>query len=257
MGREMSLEFASRGANVVLSSNIEAEIGAVAAECESLAGRAIAVVADVTDESDLSDLVDAAVGEFAGVDGLVNNAGVIRASVVSDRGTLSDITMDDWNQIMDVNLGGTVRGMKAVIPVMSHARRGSIINLSSGTVRAPLPGLGPYTTSKFAIEGITKIAALELQEFGIRVNAIQPGGPVNTALMSPEMGQEVRSRLHQPSVIRKCAAWLLGDESSLLSGRSFVALEWNRERGLVECPCPSCTTRDLNPGASTWSSSAR
>ena len=84
--------------------------------------------------------------------------------------------------------------------------------------------------------------ALELWDVGIRVNCLQPGGPVDTALIPPDFPEELRAALHRPSVIRSCAAWLMGEDARMMTGRSFVASEWNKERGIVDCPCDTCTT---------------
>lgn len=248
MGREMALELASRGAAVVVSSDNLAEVSAVASECTFAGGSALPVHADVTSDDHIAALVEETVGTFGGVDVLINNAGIGQGQVAPDpeRRNLVDLSMEQWERIMEVNVSGTVRCSKAVIPGMLERGEGSIVNLTSGTVRFPLPGISAYTTSKWAIEGLTKVMALELEEFGIRVNCLQPGGPVDTALIPPDFPGDLRAKLHRPSVIRSSAAWLVGDDSAMMTGRSFVATEWNKERAIVDCPCDRCTTRTAN-----------
>ena len=145
LGREMCLEFTSRGATVIASSNVVDEIEAVADECAQ-GGFAEAIPADVTVDDDVHDLVRTTIERHGRVDVLVNNAG-IGIDVVApdpDRRLLPDLTMDQWGQVMAVNLGGT----SAVLPAMIARGSGSIVNLSSGTVRSPLPRIAAYTTSK-------------------------------------------------------------------------------------------------------------
>ncbi len=246
MGREICLELAGRGAAVVVSSNVEEQIDAVAGACRQAGGTAMAITADVTDDAQVEALVSGAVAEYGAVDVLFNNAGIGQHVIAPDpaRRRFQDLDIDRWNRLMDVNVAGVVRTMLAVIPVMEAAGGGSIVNLTSGTVRFPVAGISAYTTSKFAVEGITKVAALDLEAARIRVNCLQPGGPVDTALIPDDYPPAAREALHRPSVIRSCAAWLASSESQMMTGRSFVAVEWNKERAIVDCPCNRCTTID-------------
>ena len=188
LGREMRLEMAGAGASVVVASRNLAEVEAVAAECRQAGGAALAVRADVTDADQVAEMVEQTVVAYGGVDVLVNNAGIGQGQIAPDpdKRRFMDLTTDQWNMIMDVNLMGTVRCSQAVIPLMLQQGGGAIINLTSGTVRFPLAGISAYTTSKWAIEGLTKLMALELEGDHIRVNCVQPGGPVDTALIPPD-----------------------------------------------------------------------
>jgi NAD(P)-dependent dehydrogenase (short-subunit alcohol dehydrogenase family) len=123
---------------------------------------------------------------------------------------------------------------------MVGAGAGSIVTFTSGTVRAPRPGLGAYVASKAGIEGLTRCAALELEGTGVRANLLQPGGMTDTAFFPPSVGAAERASMHSPAVIRDCAVYLAGDESAGVTGREFVAADWNRERGLRLCPCAVC-----------------
>jgi 3-oxoacyl-[acyl-carrier protein] reductase len=248
MGREMCLEMASAGASVVVSSRNLAEVEAVAAECRSAGGTALAVRADVTDANEVAAMVEQTVAEYGGVDVLVNNAGIGQGQIAPDpdKRRFVDLTTQQWELIMDVNLMGTIRCAQAVIPLMAQNGGGAIINLTSGTVRFPLAGISAYTTSKWAIEGLTKLMALELEDDHIKVTCLPPGGPVDTALIPPDFPADLRTTLHRPSVIRSCAAWLASDEAQMMTGRSFVACEWNKERGLIDCPCDRCTIPTAN-----------
>ena len=251
LGREMCLEMASAGASVVAASRNMAQVEAVADECRSVGGTAVAMRCDVTDTGEVIAMIDQTVAEYGGIDVLVNNAGIGQGQVAPDpsQRRFVDLTTDQWDLIINVNLMGTIRCSQAVIPLMVQRGGGAIINLTSGTVRFPLAGISAYTTSKWAIEGLTKVMALELEQDHIRVNCLQPGGPVDTALIPADFPTDLRSTLHRPSVIRSCAAWLASDEARMMTGRSFVACEWNKERGLVDCPCDRCTRPTANLAA--------
>ena len=140
-----------------------------------------------------------------------------------------------------MNLTGTFLCAREVLPHMIERGSGSIVTFSSGTVGTPLPGLAAYVSSKAGIEALTKVLALEVGEYGIRVNALQPGGPTDTPFFSPWATAEERARMHEPGVIRGVALYLASDESRGVTGQSLVATEWNRARGLRLCSCPACS----------------
>jgi 3alpha(or 20beta)-hydroxysteroid dehydrogenase len=124
---------------------------------------------DVTSESDWASAVECAEQEFGHVSILVNNAGV------AETAPLEETTLAQWRRILDVNLTGSFLGIKSVVPSMCKAKGGNIVNISS---RAGLVGIereGSYTASKWGVRGLTKVAALELGHYGIRVNSVHPG----------------------------------------------------------------------------------
>ncbi len=244
IGREICLEYAARGAAVVVASNEPAQIDAVAEQAVDAGGQAIACAADVTQDQAVAALVEATTTQFGPPDVLVNAAAIGQTAIAPDRESRAFEAVEwvQWERLLDVNLGGTVRSMLAVLPEMKRSGGGSIINFTSGTVRYPLAGISAYTTSKYAIEGLSKVTAIELEPYGIRVNSLQPGGPTDTALIPDDYPAELRSDIHQPSVIRSSAAWLASDDSKMMTGRSFVAMDWNKERAIVDCPCTRCAT---------------
>lgn len=245
MGREMCLEYAAEGASLAVVSNVPEQIESVAAECRALGAKAIAIAADVTSDAEVAAMVDRTVAEFGRIDTIVCNAGIGTNHVGPKQHLhIADVTNDMFARVLEVNVMGVVRCARAVIPTMVAQGSGVILATSSGTVRRPYPGLGAYISSKFAVEGFVKVLAQELEPQNIRVNTIQPGGTVDTGLIGVEIGADERKKYHQPSVIRKMAAWIASDEARYITGRSMVAMEWNKERGLVLCPCDRCSTRD-------------
>jgi len=170
LGAEFAVALAKAGAAVVVG-----DVVSTAATCEiirSNAGRVKGMMLDVTSSSSVQAFIDRAISEFGQLDILVNNAAI---SGTIQLGALSDISSEDWDRVMTVNVRGTFECIKAAIPPMKLRGYGKIINLSSGTAIKGSPGQPHYVASKGAIIALTRAAARELGEFGIRVNALAPG----------------------------------------------------------------------------------
>ena len=243
LGREIALEYAREGACVGVLSIIQVQVASVVEECKAFGGAAIGACADVTLEVDVRDFVEKTVRRFGRLDILVNAAGIDLTDLDFESRLIQNLSLEAWRSVFRVNVEGTFLCTREAVPHMIRTDGGSIINFSSGTVRFPIQAYGPYTSSKFAIEGFTKVAAQELEKHNIRVNCLQPGGVTDTAIVPEWMKLEHPSQLHEPAVIRACAAYLASDESAFVTGRSLVATEWNKERNIVLCPCPTCRTR--------------
>lgn len=182
---------------------------------------------DVGSEEDWAAAVAEAVDAFGHLDVLVNNAGVLHFSA------LTDTTLADFERVIRVNQTGTFLGMRAVVPAMRAAGGGSIVNTSSIEGVSAAPTLVAYTASKFAIRGMTKVAALELGEFGIRVNSVHPG-MIDTLMVQDAAGgiemdlewigrKLALRRVGKPAEIAALVLFLAGDESSYCTGAEFVA----------------------------------
>jgi NADP-dependent 3-hydroxy acid dehydrogenase YdfG len=152
------------GARLVLAARRQDRVQALAAEL----GDAIAVRCDVTDQAQVGALVDAALAAFGRVDVLVNNAGQ------GLQATIEEIGLDDFRAVLELNLIAPLAAMQAVLPVMRRQQAGSIVNVSSGTTFADVPGTGGYVASKIALERLSAIARNELEGTGIRVSTIIP-----------------------------------------------------------------------------------
>jgi 3alpha(or 20beta)-hydroxysteroid dehydrogenase len=178
---------------------------------------------DVSSEQDWAD----AVGKAGRLDVLVNNAGVLHFSA------LADTKLDDYERVIRINQIGAFLGMRAVVPAMREAGGGSIVNVSSIEGLAAAPYLVAYAASKFAIRGMTKVAAMELGEHGIRVNSVHPGmidtDMVRDAAGGAELdlapiGRKVAlRRVGRPEEIAGLVVFLASDESSYCTGAEFVA----------------------------------
>jgi NAD(P)-dependent dehydrogenase (short-subunit alcohol dehydrogenase family) len=162
--------FAEAGANVVA-----ADVAAASEAGAELAEKAgcVFVAADVTSDDDWAALVSRANDEFGRVDALVNNAAIYQG--LGAKRPLTELTSDDWDTVLRVNVRGAWQGIKAVVPVMRAAGGGRIVNISSSTARMGVPGFAHYVASKAAVEGLTRAAARELGPDGITANAVAPG----------------------------------------------------------------------------------
>ncbi len=218
--------FVESGASVVLADR-RMELGdTLTTELnEAGPGRAVFVEADIAEESGWAAIIRA-LDAFGGVvDILVNCAGIIRVA------RLEDLELDTLRKVLETNLIGTFLGMKAVSALMKENGGGSIINFSSPQGLEGREGFSAYAASKFAIRGLTRCAAIELGEFGIRVNDVVPG-PTRTAMTERQgwtdadydaaYGGYPLGRLGEPSEVAAMCLFLASDESSFCTGSDFV-----------------------------------
>ncbi|MGP4019609.1 glucose 1-dehydrogenase [Saccharopolyspora sp. 5N708] len=220
-GAATARRFVAEGARVLVA-DVADELGAALAE--ELGPDAVYQHLDVGSEDDWVDAVRAA-RELGSVNVLVNNAGVLHFA------ELADTSLADYERVIRVNQIGTFLGMREVIPAMSDGG-GSIINVSSVEGLGGMPLLVAYSASKFAIRGMTKVAAMELGPKGIRVNSVHPGA-IDTQMISDAVGGPVPmdyvgkrvalGRVGQPEEIAALAVFLASDESSYCTGAEFIA----------------------------------
>jgi 3alpha(or 20beta)-hydroxysteroid dehydrogenase len=215
--------FAQRGAKVMLCDLLDAEGQAVAAE---IGANAAYLHLDVSSESDWKQVVKATVEKFGKLDVLVNNAGIVKVTA------LEACPLQEYLQVVQINQVGVFLGMRAVVEPMKQVGGGAIVNISSIDGLIGMTGGTAYCASKFAVRGMTKVAALELGKYGIRVNSIHPGGiltpMVTGAGLNAEMASEIFGkvplrRIGQPEEIATLAAYLASDEASYSTGSEFIA----------------------------------
>lgn len=177
-GEQTARLLVDEGARVVVADILDEPGEAVAAD---LGDAGCFVHLDVSSESSWSSAIDAAVSRFGGLDALVNNAGLFRMEA------LEDTPLEGFERLIRVNQIGPFLGMRAAVPAMK-ARGGSIVNISSVDGLSAKNGLVAYASTKWALRGMTRVAALELGKYGIRVNAVCPeaGGPEMRAPYVPE-----------------------------------------------------------------------
>jgi 3alpha(or 20beta)-hydroxysteroid dehydrogenase len=222
MGASHARLLVAEGAKVVIGDILDDDGGALADE---LGAAAHYVHLDVTQPSEWAAAADAAAEEFGKLNVLVNNAGII------NYGPLKTFDLTKWRQILDVNVTGTLLGIQAVIDPMIAAGGGSIINISSIEGLRGAAWVHGYVTSKWAVRGLTKSAALELAPNNIRVNSIHPGF-IRTK-MTEKLPQDLLNiplgRPGEPQDVSMFVLFLASNESSYATAAEFVV-----DGGLVE-----------------------
>lgn len=225
IGRACALALAREGARVAVADVDEAGGADTVAAIDAGGGEAFFRRADVGVTADMRELVQETVSRWGRLDVLVNNAGVAIA------GSVTQISEDDWERVLSVNLSGVWRGMRFAIPEMLKNGGGSVINTSSVQSVVGFRGWAGYAASKGGINGLTRQAAVDYAAQGIRVNAVLPGTiltPMNERIMAtaPDPSQVERDwlslhpvgRLGQPEEVAALVVFLASDESSFITG---------------------------------------
>lgn len=227
IGKATALAFAREGAAVVAAARREVETEETARRIRDAGGRAIAVATDVSDERQVQALVDTAIRTFGRIDIAFNNAGVFGAEP-----PVHEVAADYWDSIMGINLKGTWLCMKHEIAAMLAQGSGSIVNMSStagltGWSAAPL-----YAASKFGVIGLTKSAALQYAQAGIRINAVCPAFTRIESIDSmvaqvPRADRKMKAsiplgRLGTMEEIAEAVVWLSSEAASFCVGHALV-----------------------------------
>lgn len=245
IGLGIALEFAREGARVVIGGR-NAETGAAGVkEIEQAGGEALFVKCDVAEMADLDAIVEAAVEHFGRLDIYVANAGINDSSKTH----FLDITPDQYDRIMDVNLKGMFfGGQKAAQQMIRQEQGGVIINMSSVMAYLALDAQVVYTVSKGGIQQLTKVQAVALAPHNIKVNAMAPG-PIETELMrrvgsDKELMDTILSRTPQgrigtPRECGRLAVFLASEDSDFIFGQSIYI---DGGRGFQAFPAPGYHT---------------
>ncbi|MEX0831119.1 MAG: SDR family oxidoreductase [Nitriliruptoraceae bacterium] len=231
LGEAAAHRLAAEGAKVVL---VDIDGDAVAAAAESVGSGAISVTADVSTEEGVANYIKAALDAHGRIDLFFNNAGIEGRTA-----PIADAEIEWFDKVIAVNLRGVYLGLQSVLRTMrDQGDGGAIVNTSSVAGLRGFAGLAPYTASKHGVMGLTKAAAIEAAEFGVRVNAVNPG-PISTGMMDRiETGlsnggdtQAVHDqfaslnpmgRYGTPDEVANLVAWLLSDEASYSSGCAYL-----------------------------------
>jgi NAD(P)-dependent dehydrogenase (short-subunit alcohol dehydrogenase family) len=227
IGRAFAKAFAAAGAIAVIAELNEQKARAVAREIESFGGRAMVVATDVSQAESAEQMAAAVKRELGRIDILVNNAGIF--STLKMR-PFEEIPLDEWDQVMRVNVTGVMLCCRAVTPFMRDAQWGRIINMSSGSISLGRPNYLHYTTSKSALIGMTRSMARELGPYSITVNAILPG-PVFTEIpretVTPAqkqvlVGMQSIPRAQEPRDLVGTLLFLGSEGSAFVTGQSIT-----------------------------------
>lgn len=184
LGEVTARYLAERGAKVVLGARRAERLANLVAEIKASGGDAIAVTTDVTKRADVENLVQQGLKAFGKIDAIVNNAGVMPLSM------MSELRVDEWEQTIDVNVKGVMYGVAAVLPLMTAQQSGHIINLSSVAGLKVSATSAIYSASKFAVKAMSEGLREEVAPLGIRVTTIYPGA-INTELTHSVQNEQV------------------------------------------------------------------
>jgi len=225
IGRAISHGLAEAGADVVCTSRRTEQVETAAAEIEALGRRTLRVASDVSDKPSLSNLLDECVAAFGKVDILVNSAGRTK------RTPSLEVTEDEWNEIMETNLTGTLRACQVFGGHMVANGYGRIINIASLSTFVSLFEVAAYAASKAAVASLTKSLAIEWAKNGVNVNAIAPGvfrTALNTKLLDETpRGQEFLTRtpmgrFGNVDELAGAAVFLASEAASFVTGEVLV-----------------------------------
>ncbi|MFH1125093.1 MAG: 3-oxoacyl-ACP reductase family protein [Pseudomonadota bacterium] len=218
IGRAYANVFAEEGAKVVVAEINEPNAKTVAMEITDKGLIATAIVTDVSNEGSVAEMVKRTVEKYGRIDILINNAGILNAIEVRP---IEELSLEEWNRVIGVNLTGMFLCCKAVAPIMKSQKQGKIINISSGVVMVGRPYYPHYVASKAGVIGLTRALARELGDWNIHVNAVAPG-PVTTEVPQTTITRdEVKALVALQCIKREeTPEELLGPVMFLASGES-------------------------------------
>lgn len=224
VGRGIALELSRAGCRVAVNDVAAADAAAAATvdQINALGGDAFAVFGSVSDAADVNEMFAAVLARFPRLDILVNNAGVQTWK------PFLDVTEEEWDLVIDTNLKGCFLNSQAAARHMKEHGGGAIVNIGSGCNKVAFPDLVAYTASKGGIEMLTKVAAVELGRYGIRVNCVAPGA-IEVERTRREGGDFARiwsevtplGRIGAPADIGQAVVYLASAEASFVTGQTL------------------------------------
>ena len=227
IGLATAKAFGEAGASVVLADRREDAVRAAAEGLSASGGKALAVRCDVTDDTQVASMIDRTVSAFGRLDAAFNNAGVIQRRVDT-----AEISGDEWDRVMAINLRGVWSCMKHELPQMLRNGGGAIVNCSSIGGVIGVPGLAAYHAAKHGVIGLTKTAALEYATRKIRINAVCPG-TINTPMAESLTGGDPKilaeflkdepiGRIAEPEEVAAAVLWLCSPGASYVVGHALL-----------------------------------
>jgi NAD(P)-dependent dehydrogenase (short-subunit alcohol dehydrogenase family) len=227
IGRATAIAYAHQGAKVVIAGRRVIEGEETIKKIKDAGGEAFFMPTDIAQESDVKAMVDKTVEVFGHLDIAFNNAGSY-----GENPSLSDQLDSEYERIMDVNVKGVWLSMKYEIAQMLSQKSGAIVNTSSILGVVAMPSVPLYTASKYAVEGLTKAAALQYAQSGIRINTVGPGA-IETAMFEKATdgqdeakaymaGLHPMGRVGKPSEVANAVLWLSSDHASFVTGETLI-----------------------------------
>jgi NAD(P)-dependent dehydrogenase (short-subunit alcohol dehydrogenase family) len=227
IGRAAALEFAHRGAKVVVA-DVTTQGNATVEQIEKMHGHAIFVQVDVSQPAGVQDLIHETMQTYGRLDFAFNNAGIEGASA-----SVADMAVADWHRVIEVNLSGVFYSMKYELPAILKSGGGAIVNMSSILGQVGFTNASAYTASKHGVIGLTKAAALEYSAQGIRVNAVCPafiatpmleraGITSDPAVRASMEAMHPIGRLGEAEEVAKVVTWLCSPDASFVTGEAIL-----------------------------------
>lgn len=220
LGRALAEGFGEAGARLVLCARGKSALLEVAGQLEAQGVEVEAGAVDVSSAASVAGLVARAAERFGPITTLVNNA-----SILGPRVPLREHALDEWRQVLDVNITGTLIPIQAVLPGMREEGRGSIINVSSGVGNVARERWGAYAISKWGVEALARNLALEEEAAGIRVNIVDPGR-LRTRMRQEAYPEEDPKNPAPPDNAVPVFLWLASERARGVTGERFQALDW-------------------------------
>jgi NAD(P)-dependent dehydrogenase (short-subunit alcohol dehydrogenase family) len=236
IGKAIAIGFARAGADIIAVSRTLTEIEETARTANLAGRRALAIQADVSRVEDVERLAQQVRRHFGRLDILVNNA-ALRMNHLGKKDSyyipFVNLTIDDWDSTINVNLRGPFLCIKELLPLIRTNGAGSIINISAGGGKRGMPGRVPYCASKFGLEGLTQSLALEFQSFNIAVNALSPG---KHSILTDEAKRDQLQRtpaalFMRPEMMLAPAIFLAIQDGHGTTGQHIEALDWVTRNG--------------------------
>jgi len=215
IGKAIAVAYAREGAKLAICARTASEIEETTSEIRALGGECVGLVCDVSLEEPVATLARNVEERFGSVDVLVNNAGVMTRPT-----PIAEFEVRKWDYTIAVNLRGPFLVSRAILPLMTRNKSGSIINVSSSFGRGAYANFGAYATSKWGIEGFTQTLAAEVRSCNIRVNSVEPG------YVATKLTLYHGSR---PESVTDVFVFLASDESKGITGRMLSSSGWKTE----------------------------
>ncbi|MCO8305051.1 MULTISPECIES: SDR family NAD(P)-dependent oxidoreductase [Streptomyces] len=225
IGRATAIELARQGATVTVTDIDEATAAETTEMIRKDGGEALAVTVDIADEDSVRAAVERTVTAYGGLDFAVNNAGM-----ASHHQQLDQMTLDQFERVVHVNLAGTFLCMKYELPALRRRGGGAIVNIASNGGLYAIPTAPAYVAAKHGIVGLTKVAAVDYAPHGIRVNAVCPGPTLTAGFEKVAAGTDMIARqaaitplgrLATPEEAAAAAVWLCSDAASYVTGTAM------------------------------------
>ncbi len=241
IGKALALGFARAGARVIVASRTLCEIEAAAGEIQAAGAQSLALHADISQPSDVHKMAERIRARFGRLDVLVNNA-ALRMNQLGKKDSyfipFVDLSLDDWDAAMNVNLRGSFLCIRECLPLMRNQGSGSIINISAGGGKKGMAGRVPYCASKFGLEALTQCLALEFGAYNIAVNSLSPGK--HSILTDQEKVDQLKKNpeliFMRPEMMVPPALFLASQNGRGVTGQHIEAFSWVSENnyGAIE-----------------------